>query len=217
MLELSVVVPARNAERLIDDCLRSIVRSQPREIIVVDGESSDRTVQIARRYGAKVLSDWGQGLPAARLIGARAALAPWVALIDADVVVGEGDLARLLDEVRRDGYTALQAGLRSVSADGYWGQALVHHHRTGRSKGWFGVVATIFDREALLQHGFDAKLLLALPLAAGMRGAVLGLLRGQPRWLPYYACFVVFNYSGLLREVAERGRGGRTRFSGGRA
>jgi glycosyltransferase involved in cell wall biosynthesis len=268
MLELSVVVPARNAERLIDDCLRSIVLSQPREIIVVDGESSDRTAQIARRYGAKVLSDWGQGLPAARLIGARAALAPWVALIDADVVVGEGDLARLLHEVRRDGYTALQAGLRSVSADGYWGRALVHHHRTGRSKEWFGVVATIFDREALLRHGFDArflsgedidlrwrlrkagakigvsretvvehrfddtwefakgqwladghgfgrmvgahgiraKLLLALPLAAGMRGAVLSLLRGQPRWLPYYACFVVFNYSGLVREVVGPGR-----------
>lgn len=279
VLELSVVVPARNAETLIGDCLRSIVRSEPREIIVVDGESSDRTVEIARRHGAKVLSDRGQGLPAARLTGAQAARSPWVALIDADVVVGEGDLARLLDEVRRDGYTALQAGLRSVSADGYWGQALVHHHRTGRSKRWFGVVATIFDREALLQHGFDArflsgedidlrwrlrkagakigvsrdtvvehrfddtwefakgqwladghgfgrmvgahgiraKLLLALPLAAGMRGAVLGLLRGQPRWLPYYACFVVFNYSGLLREVAQRGRGGRTRFSGGRA
>jgi glycosyltransferase involved in cell wall biosynthesis len=279
MLELSVVVPARNAERLIDDCLRSIARSQPREIIVVDGESSDRTVQIARRYGAKVLSDRGQGLPAARLIGARAALAPWVALVDADVVVGEGDLARLLDELRRDGYTALQAGLRSVSADGYWGRALVHHHRTGRSKDWFGVVATIFDRDALLHHGFDprffsgedidlrwrlrkagakigvsretvvehrfddtwefatgqwladghgfgrmvgahgirAKLLLALPLAAGVRGAVLSLLRGQPRWLPYYACFVVFNYSGLVREVAGSGRAGRTRAAGERA
>ena len=33
---------------------------------------------------------------------------------------------------------------------GYWGQALAHHHRTGRSKSWFGLVATIFDRAALL-------------------------------------------------------------------
>ncbi len=276
MLDLSVVVPARNAEALIDDCLRSIVRSEPREIIVVDGESSDRTVEIARRYGATVLRDGGQGLPAARLIGARAARAPWVALIDADVVLGEGDLARLLDEVRRNRYTALQAGLRSVSRDGYWGRALVAHHRTGRSKDWFGVVATIFDREALLQHGFDArflsgedidlrwrlrkagakigvsqstvvehrfddtwefakgqwladghgfgrmvgahgmraKLLLAMPLAAGVRGVVLSLLRGQPRWLPYYACFVVFNYIGLVREVARPGRPVRTQATG---
>jgi hypothetical protein len=187
-----------------------------------------------------------------------------VALVDADVVMAEGDLARLLAELHRDGYTALQAGLRSVSGDGYWGRALVHHHRTGRSKEWFGLVATIFERDALLEHGFDArflsgedidlrwrlrragakigvsretvvqhrfddtwefakgqwladghgfgrmigahgpraKLLLALPLAAGVRGALLSLGRRQPRWLPYYACFVVFNYVGLVREVA---------------
>jgi glycosyltransferase involved in cell wall biosynthesis len=268
MLDLSVIVPARNAEALLGDCLQSIARSQPREIIVVDGDSSDRTVEIARENGARVLSDGGRGLPAARLMGADAAESPWVALIDADVLVGDGDLERLLSEVRRDGYTALQAGLRSVSGDGYWGQALAHHHRTGRSKDWFGVVATIMDRETLREHGFDArflsgedidlrwrlreagaklgvsketvvehrfddtwqfakgqwladghgfgrmvgahgvraKLLLGLPLAAGARGVLLSLARLQPRWIPYYACFVAFNYVGLVRELAGHGR-----------
>jgi glycosyltransferase involved in cell wall biosynthesis len=277
MVDLSVVVPARNAEHLLGDCLHSIARSQPREIIVVDGESSDRTVEIARERGARVLSDGGRGLPVARLIGVRAATSPWVALIDADVIVGNGDLERLLAELRRDGFTALQAGLHSVSGDRYWGQALVHHHRTGRSKNWFGVVATIFERDVLLEHGFDArflsgedidlrwrlrnsgakigvsrqtvvehrfedswafakaqwladghgfgrmvsahglraKLLLGMPLAAGVRGAVLSLARGQPRWLPYYGCFVLFNYVGLAREVLEHAR--RKRLVGARA
>jgi hypothetical protein len=50
-----------------------------------------------------------------------------------------------------------------------------------------------------------AKLLLGLPLAAGARGTLLSLLRRQPRWLPYYACFVAFNYVGLVRELAARG------------
>jgi glycosyltransferase involved in cell wall biosynthesis len=266
--ELTVIVPARNAERLIGSCLRSVVAARPHAVIVVDGESRDRTVQIARSYGARVLSDGGRGLPAARLLGVEAAETSWVALIDADVVLGEGDLARLLEEARSEGYTALQAGLRSVSSDGYWGRALVQHHRTGRSRNWFGVVATVFEREALLAHGFDArflsgedidlrwrlrsagakigvsrrtvvehrfddtwefakgqwladghgfgrmvrahglraKLLLGLPLAAGARGAALSLARRQPRWLPYYACFVVFNYAGLVRELAENRR-----------
>ncbi len=266
MLDLSVVVPVRNAEHLLGGCLSSIAASDPREIIVVDGMSTDMTLDIARRYGALILSDEGRGLPAARLMGAQAASSRWVALIDADVVVGEGDLERLLDEHRREGYTALQAGLLSVSGRGYWGRALVHHHRTGRSKDWFGVVATIFERDALLQHGFDtrflsgedidlrwrlrkagakigvssetvvehrfgdswdfakgqwladghgfgrmvsahgirAKLLLGLPLAAGLRGVLLSLLSRQPRWIPYFACFVVFNYVGLFSELAER-------------
>ena len=51
-------------------------------------------------------------------------------------------------------------------------------------------------------HGARAKLLIALPLAAGLRGAAVSLARRQPRWLAYYACFVLFNYVGLLREVA---------------
>jgi glycosyltransferase involved in cell wall biosynthesis len=269
VLDLSVIVPARNAEHQLGDCLRSIAWSNPREIIVVDGESSDGTVALARRLGARVLSDAGSGLPAARLMGAEAAGSPWVALIDADVIVDEGDLERLLAEAKRDGYTALQAGLRSVSGNGYWGQALVQHHRSGRSKDWFGVVATVFERDALLRHGFDArflsgedidlrwrlrdagakigvsdqtvvehrfddtwefakgqwladghgfgrmigahgaraKLLLGLPLAAGVRGSLLSLVRRQPRWLPYYACFVVFNYLGLARELAARAAG----------
>jgi GT2 family glycosyltransferase len=267
MLDLSVVVPTRNAEHLIDGCLSSIARANPREIIVVDGMSTDRTVERARSYGARTLSDEGNGLPAARLLGAEAATSRLVALIDADVVLGEGDLQRLVDEFHAGRYTALQAGLLSVSRGGYWGRALVHHHRTGRSRHWFGLVATIFERDALLRHGFDprflsgedidlrwrlqrsgakigvsrrtivehrfedswefakgqwladghgsgrmvsahglkAKLLLGLPLAAGARGVLLSLARLQPQWIPYFLCFTIYNYVGLVSELATGG------------
>lgn len=157
MLDVSVVVPARNAEALLDDCLRSITEAEPCELIVVDGLSTDGTVAIARRHGARVISDEGQGLPVARLLGARASRSARVALIDADVVLPSGSLQRLLDEFHRGRFVALQAGLHSVSGEGYWGRALAHHHRNGRSKAWFGLVATVFDRQALLRYGFDAR------------------------------------------------------------
>jgi glycosyltransferase involved in cell wall biosynthesis len=153
--ELTVVVPARNASDLLPDCLSSIARARPAEVIVVDGLSSDGTRDIATAMGAHVLSDEGRGLPAARTIGAAAAATEYVALVDADVVLPDGALSALLDELRDGGYGALQAGLESESGPGYWGRALTHHHRTGRSKGWFGLVATIFRRELLLGHGFD--------------------------------------------------------------
>ena len=141
MLDISVVIPVRNAEEALDECLASILRSEPREIIVVDGLSTDATVDIARRYPVRILSDEGRGLPAARLVGAEAATSRWVALVDADVVLPDGALRELLREFTEERYTALQAGLESVSDPGYWGQALAHHHRNGRSKQWFGLVA----------------------------------------------------------------------------
>jgi glycosyltransferase involved in cell wall biosynthesis len=157
MDDLTVVIPVRNAEGLIDECLASVVAAGPHEVILVDGLSTDRTLEIAARYPVRVLSDEGRGLPAARLIGADAARTRWVVLVDADVVLPEGALDRLFQEFLDGGYTALQAGLASTGGPGYWGAALAHHHRTGRSKDWFGLVATIFARETLLEHGFDQR------------------------------------------------------------
>src|ERR671918_306990 len=139
-------------------CARPAVRmpfEPPPEVVVVDGLSTDGTVEIARAHGARILTDEGRGVAAARLIGAEAASTTWVALIDADVLVPAGALRALFDELRSGGYTALRAGLESTSGPGYWGRALAHHHRSGRSRHWFGLVATIFDRATLLQHGLD--------------------------------------------------------------
>ena len=157
--DLTVVIPARNAEHLLDDCLGAIRRAGAAEYIIVDGQSGDETARLARALGARVLSDEGRGLPAARALGAAAARTRYVALVDADVVIPDGALAALLEEFISGGYTALQAGLHSIGGPGYWGRALAWHHRHGRSKRWFGVVATIFERKTLLDHGFDARFL----------------------------------------------------------
>ena len=271
--DLTVVVPARNAEHLLDECLGGLRKAGPAEVIVVDGQSGDETARLARALGARVLSDEGRGLPAARALGARTAKTRYVALVDADVVIPDGALEALLDEFKAGGYTALQAGLHSVGGPGYWGRALAYHHRTGRSKNWFGVVATIFERHTLLEHGFDdrflsgedidlrwrlkragakigvskrtivehrfddtfafalgqwladgkglarmteghgkkGRILLGLPLAAGIRGALLCLLRLQPQWVPYYALFAFFNYVGIGAELFTRRQKARRR------
>jgi glycosyltransferase involved in cell wall biosynthesis len=155
--DVTVVIPARNAERLLPACMESALRERPRAVIVVDGESTDRTIEIAREHGAMVVSDEGQGLPVARKLGAELADTPYVALVDADVVLPEGALHRLREEFEEKGYTALQAGLCSIGGPRYWGRALAQHHRWGRSKNWLGLAATIFDRDTLLRIGFDHR------------------------------------------------------------
>lgn len=53
MQTLSVVLATFNEEKNLEDCLNS-VRGLADEIIVVDGSSTDKTVEIARRYKAKI-------------------------------------------------------------------------------------------------------------------------------------------------------------------
>ena len=103
MLDVSVIVPVRNAEDFVDGCLGAIVREKPREIIVVDGMSTDATLDAVSRHQVRVLSDGGKGLPVARMIGTEAATSRRIALIDADVVLPDGALAHLLDECEEGG------------------------------------------------------------------------------------------------------------------
>jgi glycosyltransferase involved in cell wall biosynthesis len=153
LADVTVVVPVRNGARLLQQCLSSLPRGV-HEVVVVDGLSTDDSREVALRHGATLLSDEGKGLPAARTLGTEAASTRWVALVDADVEVPPGALEALFQEYLDGGYVALQAGLESTSGPGYWGRALTFHHRTGRSRNWFGVVATVIERETLLAVGF---------------------------------------------------------------
>jgi glycosyltransferase involved in cell wall biosynthesis/O-antigen/teichoic acid export membrane protein len=158
-LPLSVVIPVKNAEQFIEECLASVVKAGPAEIIVVDGCSTDRTLELVGLHGVRLLSDGGLGVATARMIGVHEARSEIVALIDADVVLPDGALAALLAEFRSGGYSALQAGLRSTSGPGYWGRAMTRHHNTGLSRKWLGVMATILWRDTLLEYPLDASFL----------------------------------------------------------
>ena len=155
---ISAVVPARNAEHWIESCVSAIRANHPAEIILVDGGSTDRTVELARPWVDKVIDDGGTGVAAARMMGVASATQPWVALVDADVVLPPNAL-RDLDQERRDRHlVALQAGLHSVGAGDYWSRSLADHHNQGQSKQWFGVCASLVSRDVLLANPLDGDL-----------------------------------------------------------
>jgi cellulose synthase/poly-beta-1,6-N-acetylglucosamine synthase-like glycosyltransferase len=144
-MRLTVVVPARNEERVLRACLESLVGQSEVgfrlgvewELIVVDDGSADRTAEIAAgiargREGVVVMeapaldtTDLGgfTGKNAACWMGAQAARGEWLLFTDADTVHTTGDLSRALYEAGKHKVGLLSYSPRQVVAG--FGQRVV--------------------------------------------------------------------------------------------
>lgn len=154
-LPISVVVIAKNAERTIGKCLESVQRNSPAEIIVVDGNSSDRTVEIAREYTGRIYSDEGRGKSYARQLGAEAATEEYIAYIDSDVILTEGALQIMLTEFRDSDCVSVRAQEspdRQFSNYWDWARFQQQHHR---SEEHLSTHASLFRRETITKYPFD--------------------------------------------------------------
>jgi glycosyltransferase involved in cell wall biosynthesis len=91
-VKISVVVPAFNEERLLPETLRSIRaameaferRGWASELIVCDNNSTDRTAEIARAEGARVVFEPINQISRARNRGAAEAGGDWIFFVDGD-------------------------------------------------------------------------------------------------------------------------------------
>src|SRR5262245_11194436 len=90
---VTCVVITKNEEENIRDCLRSV--QWVNELIVVDAESTDRTVEIAREFTEHVYVRPWCGFPSQRNFGIGKSSGEWIAILDAD----ERFLAQTRDEI----------------------------------------------------------------------------------------------------------------------
>jgi rSAM/selenodomain-associated transferase 2 len=87
-VRLSVIIPCLNEEKRLLDCIRSAQRLNPFEVIVVDGGSRDRTVELAEREGARVIkTSRGRGIQLQE--GASASKGEILLFLHADSVIKE--------------------------------------------------------------------------------------------------------------------------------
>lgn len=82
---LSVVIITKDEEKNIDRCLSSVKWAD--EIIVVDTNSTDRTIEIAKSHGAKVYQQPWLGFGPQKNIAVEKASHDWCLSLDADEVV----------------------------------------------------------------------------------------------------------------------------------
>ena len=102
--DVSFVVPARNEAEYLRGTLASLTAldtAYAYEVLVVDGDSSDATREIAREYDATIVPEGGESIATARNLGAERASGEWLAFVDADTRVRANYLTELLGFVER--------------------------------------------------------------------------------------------------------------------
>jgi glycosyltransferase involved in cell wall biosynthesis len=145
-LELSIILPARNEERLLAACLESLISQsdegfalgQEWEIIVVNDDSTDRTREIAAKAAARHfgvilldappldLSSRGgfTGKTNACWAGAQVARGRNLLFTDADTIHEPGNLSRALREREKHKAALLSYSPRQI-VSGFWQHALM--------------------------------------------------------------------------------------------
>lgn len=101
---VTVVIPARNEERAIEQAVRSVQRQtyQNLQIVVVDGDSEDRTVDIVKSMAMsdpriEILNNPDRIIPRSLNLALAAARGEWLVRVDAHAKIPEDYVARIVD------------------------------------------------------------------------------------------------------------------------
>lgn len=99
MRKLSVLMITKNAAETLEKSLASIKKIAD-EIIIVDSKSTDRTVEIAKNYLAKVYVKEFKDIGKQRIFGFNKATGKWVLILDSDEIVSEKLMKEIMLKIK---------------------------------------------------------------------------------------------------------------------
>jgi glycosyltransferase involved in cell wall biosynthesis len=122
--KVSVIIPVLNMANTIEQCLKSIFNQtyEPFEVIVVDGHSTDGTVDIAKTYPVRILYNDRVWPGAGRQYGVENSEGDYVAFTDADCILPNTWIETLLSEFTDD-VAGVGGGAINVG-EGLWIQSI---------------------------------------------------------------------------------------------
>ena len=117
-MNVSVIIPVLNEEEAIACVINDIPKSLVQEIIVVDNGCTDRTVEIAKAHGARIVPEPRRGYGSACLAGIAAVQSPDVVVfLDGDYSDDPTEMSDLVQPIR-DGQAEFVIGTRRPSEKG---------------------------------------------------------------------------------------------------
>jgi rSAM/selenodomain-associated transferase 2 len=160
-LRLSVIIPVLNEEKAIESCLQRLQTYAPHaQIIVVDGASGDRTVELARQFGDVQVLEAPRGRAPQMNAGAEIATGDVLLFLHADVELPPSAPRLIASALKRPGVVGGAFRTWTVSEGRSPLKFLLHlaDLRSRYSRSPYGDQA-IFVRREIFQrlHGFPAQ------------------------------------------------------------
>lgn len=111
-MDVSVLVLAKNEQDIIEDCLRQLKFAK--QIVVLDQNSTDRTVEIARKFTADILSSQSYDFSLNRNILLKAAKCKWVLYLDCDERLSDQNIEEIKQTLETGNYQAYYFPRRNI-------------------------------------------------------------------------------------------------------
>lgn len=157
--KISAVVCILNEEKRLEDCLFLLSKNNPDEIIVVDGGSTDKSLEIAKKYTDKIIESKNSNLTRDRQKGVDAAKNTYIAMIDADHRLEENSLENLLNELNKYSFDAGQSQLKSYENLSWLNRAEEEQweltHNIAGPRSMMGVAPAIYKKSIFDKVKFD--------------------------------------------------------------
>ena len=141
MSKISAVIIAKDSGKVIEDCIRSLKFCD--EIIVIDAGSKDKTVEVAKKFGAKILNFEPDDYAGSRNLGLKSANYDWILYVDTDERVS-AELAReIKKEIKNTKYNAFKIRRKNFYLGNYeWPhtEKLERLFQKDSLKNWYGKI-----------------------------------------------------------------------------
>jgi glycosyltransferase involved in cell wall biosynthesis len=122
-MDVTLIICAHNEEAVIAETIDTAKRNSAgrfKEILVVDNASTDKTGEIARAHGARVVFESVKGLPSARQRGLESSSSEWLAYIDADTLIPPDWLSHAENIIARRPDIVSLSGPRRYFGSAWW-------------------------------------------------------------------------------------------------
>jgi glycosyltransferase involved in cell wall biosynthesis len=158
--QVSVVVCTKNVEDIIKDCIDSVIINNPKEVIIVDGCSTDKTLEKINKHEVTILCDENKGLSFARKIGSEKASGDYILFIGPDNILDKNFIEKYIKNFKKYKFDSATTFTRVKNPLTIWDKGLDQRWKSLISKpGLREIIGTpgLYKKECFEKVSFSSQ------------------------------------------------------------